>query len=95
MGLTDQNQNLKQSNLHKTLNILIRLSIVGLSVGFIYWKIFAKGDIKGLMDSLKSFGGNPLFLKGLILVFVLMIVNWSVETLKWQKLITRVEPVSF
>lgn len=93
--LTDQIQRLKQSKLHKTLNILIRLTIVALSVGFIYWKVFARGDVKTLFSSIKSFGESPVFLKGLILVFILMIANWSVETLKWQKLINKVENTPF
>ena len=86
---------MKQPNLHKTLNILIRLAIVALSVGFIYWKVFAKGDVKELIQSIRSFGENPFFLDGLTLVVMLMIANWSVETLKWQLLISKVEKVSF
>jgi hypothetical protein len=86
---------LKQTKLHKTLNILIRFAIVALSIGFIYWKVFAKGDVKGLVNSIKSYGDDPGFLKGLILVFILMIANWSIETLKWQKLINKVERVPF
>jgi hypothetical protein len=86
---------LKQPNLHKTLNILIRLTIVALSVGFIYWKVFAKGDIDGLLDSVKSVDRKPGFINGLLLIFVLMVVNWSIETLKWQKLISKIERISF
>ncbi|NVO18505.1 MAG: flippase-like domain-containing protein [Bacteroidetes bacterium] len=86
---------LNLSKLHKSLNILIRLTIVALSVGFIYWKVFAKGDVYQLLDALKSYDQNPAFIPGLLLVCLLMLINWSVESLKWQQLVNKIEQISF
>ncbi len=81
--------------LHKTLNILIRLAIVGLSLGFIYWKVFAKGEVGELLKAVESFGNNPFFYRGIYVVCVLMILNWSVESVKWRILVSRIEKIPF
>jgi len=86
---------LKRSKLHKTLNILIRWAIVGASLGFICWKLFAKGSAKDLLQTFESYGNNPFFYKGMVLITILMLLNWSLETFKWQLLVGRIEKISF
>jgi len=86
---------LRLPKLHKTLNILIRLAIVGLSLGFIYWKVFAKGEVGELLKAFESFGNNPFFYKGIAIVSVLMIMNWSIESVKWRLLVNRIERIPF
>ncbi|MBK7172019.1 MAG: flippase-like domain-containing protein [Bacteroidales bacterium] len=83
------------SKVHKTLNILLRLIIVLLSLGFIYWKIFAKGEIQELRMALESFGSNSAFFEGLIIVMLLMLANWGIEAIKWKRLVSEVENISF
>jgi len=87
--------NLKNTNLYKTLNNIFRLAIVAASLGFIYWKVFAGGNLKELAESITSYTGNPHFLRGIILLMLLMLLNWAVESVKWQQLVRRAEPISF
>lgn len=86
---------LKQSNVHKTLNVTLRLVIIGFSLGFIFWKIFAHGNYHELKTSVTSFSNRTDFLPGLLLLFSLMFVNWSVEAIKWQRLVSRIEKLPF
>lgn len=86
---------MKNSKVHKTLNLFIRSIIVVLSLGFIYWKVFATGKAGELVDSLHRFISNDGFYSGIGLLTLLMILNWSIESIKWQGLVNRIERVSF
>ena len=86
---------MEQSKLHKTLNIVFRLFIVAFSLGFLYWKLIANGNIAGLYAQLSSFGNNINFFYGIAWISLFMFINWSLETLKWQSLIRQVEQVKF
>ena len=79
----------------KILNLLIQLAIFASTYLFIYHQVFQKGDIPGLLVSLENFMAEPGFKNGLLLVGLMMIVNWSLEALKWKYLIGKVEVVSF
>lgn len=86
---------LTRTNLYKTLNILFRIVIIVASLGFIYYKVLVKGDISGLIDNTRSFSNHPFFLKGLIFIFLLMFLNWLIESYKWYLLARRIGDNSF
>jgi len=69
--------------------------IIGFSLGFILWKIFAHGNHPELLPALVSLSSRPDFHRGLLLVFILMFVNWSIEAVKWQRLVSRIEKLRF
>ncbi len=86
---------LQGSKLHKTLNILFRLMIVALSLGFIYRKLFAEGDFEELSTAFQSFYHQADFFLLLVITLIMMLVNWGIEALKWKKLVARVENIGF
>ncbi|MBK7212144.1 MAG: flippase-like domain-containing protein [Bacteroidales bacterium] len=86
---------MRKAKVYKTLNILLRLIIVAASLGFIYWKLLGKGDLGSLLKSIGRFGEDTSFYAWIIAVSVLMLVNWSIESLKWKLLVHRITRISF
>jgi hypothetical protein len=82
-------------NVRKTYNILIRVAILLFTYGFIYKEVFYKHDFKNVLSSLEDDLSNEMFLKSLVLVIFMMIINWTIETIKWRFLISRIEKVGF
>ena len=83
------------TKLTKTLNLPLQVIIFILSCWFIYKKVFHKGDIEQLSQDIMQRIEDPLFLMELVIVVLMMILNWSVETEKWRFLIGKVEKVGF
>ena len=84
-----------QVNVRKTYNILIRVAILLFTYGFIYKEVFYKHDFKNVLTTLEDDLSNEMFLKNLALVIFMMIINWTIETIKWRFLISRIEKVGF
>lgn len=61
---------------------------------FIYRQVFQKED---LQTAIGQFNKNisPHAWTGLLLVFILMFINWGLEARKWQRLINKIDKVSF
>ena len=93
------------TNIHKnrTYNIIIRLMIVFVTYFYIYKEIFQKkrGDEdiqigwQSLVDYFAKIADEPYTKIFILWIFLLMIVNWAIESLKWQYLIGKVEKVPF
>ena len=78
-----------------TWNLLLRLAILAGAYGYITWKLlnlpagaFSSFHLSALFD-LGHYGLTTLA------VFLLMFLNWGLETLKWQQLISKVEKIPF
>jgi hypothetical protein len=87
-----------RSKLHKRqqnriYNILIRLLIIGLTYGFIIRQIFYQKKIDDILTAFSGLIDRPYLFVFLIWVTFLMLVNWGIESLKWQFLISKVEKV--
>ena len=93
------------TNIHKnkTYNIIIRVMIVFVTYFYIYKEIFQKkrGDEEMqvdwymLVDYFSDIGNEPHTKFFITWIFLLMIVNWGIESIKWQYLIGKVEKISF
>jgi hypothetical protein len=91
------------TNIHKnkTYNIIIRLAIIFATYSYIYRQLFPKeedGSVKSYEEIARSFSDitdQPYIIITLIWVVILMIVNWGIESLKWQFLIHKIERISF
>ncbi len=93
------------TNIHKnkTYNIIIRSMIVFVTYFYIYKEIFQRKrgdeeiqvDWHTLVDYFSGIGQEPHISFFVTWIFLLMIVNWGIESLKWQYLIGKVERVSF
>lgn len=73
-------------------NLIIILFSV-LAYGFIIYKVIHFKELNSF-DSNIFFSNTANFLL-FIAILVLMIINWSIEALKWQKLINKIQYFSF
>ncbi|WAC41114.1 lysylphosphatidylglycerol synthase domain-containing protein [Pedobacter sp. SL55] len=81
------------SSYKKILANIIKIAIVAFAFWFIYRKLTNHNDLREFVTLLQNI---PLQQIWLILgsVFVLMLFNWGLETVKWKQLIARVEQIS-
>jgi uncharacterized membrane protein YbhN (UPF0104 family) len=84
-----------RSKVRKILNLLIQVVILLATCLFIYTQVFRKTDLAGLMAMLDEYSVTPGFGKGLALAGFLMLVNWSIEAVKWKYLVGKIERVGF
>ena len=78
----------------KKIGLIIKLSIVALSFWFLYQKIFANESIEQTKHQFLNLIQKESYID-LFFVFALMIVNWSIDAVKWRFLISKIEKVSF
>ena len=84
-----------QTKLKKTLNILFRIIIVLLTWGYITRQILHERENHELIWVLQDIAGNSRALMAFILVLVMMVLNWGIESLKWQFVIGKIEKIPF
>ena len=74
---------------------VVKLVVTALVLSYIY-RTF-RNEQKGVGDIGKVFGDiwSAKNAPVLVLMFLLVPVNWALESLKWQKLISRIIPLSF
>ncbi|MDK2910873.1 MAG: hypothetical protein PWR20_2441 [Bacteroidales bacterium] len=78
-----------------TWNLLLRIVILAGAYGYIAWKLWNLPA-----GALTSFHFSAIYDHAhyglpFIFVFLLMFLNWGLETLKWQQLILKIEKVPF
>jgi hypothetical protein len=84
---------MKKGNL-KIANIAFKVILISLFLFIIYRQVFVKNDVSQMMDEfIHSINNNNPFL--LIIVIALMLLNWSLEALKWQSIISKFEYTPF
>ncbi len=85
------------TNIHKnkTYNIIIRVAIMVATYYFIYKEVFHKKRLDYVVDSFNELISQPYVAILLTWTIGLMIVNWGIESLKWQFLMNKVERISF
>ncbi len=83
------------AKLRKIENLSIQLVILVVTYLFIYNQIFEKTDIPGIFRSLNDDFSKPGFKTEFLLLFGMMIINWSIEAVKWKLLIGKIEKVGF
>lgn len=85
------------ANIHKnkTYNFIIRSLIVLATYYFIYKQIFQNRKLEYVTESFTDLIEQPHVTILLIWTLLLMIVNWGIETLKWQFLMNKVEKIPY
>lgn len=80
--------------IRKTLDISVRICIATLSVSYIVYRIYAlrAGDASAYFSSVLERNNIPAIS---LLLFLLMVINWGIESYKWRLLIRQTESVSF
>ena len=86
---------MKKTKLIKTVNYVIKILIIILSFGFILHRLIFKYNTADLLMGIENIFYKPEFMLLLIIVVAMMPLNWSLETLKWQYLIKKIEDISF
>jgi uncharacterized membrane protein YbhN (UPF0104 family) len=77
----------------KILNIGIKISVLILAFGYIFKKLTDNQNISNFKSLLSSIALNNVFLV-LFTVFILMLFNWFLESLKWKFLVKDIEKIS-
>ena len=85
----------QKTNIRKTFNYLIRALIILITYGFIYREVFVERrlqEIPGVFTRVIEKRQNLLMMS---FILFLMLINWSIESVKWKMLIEKIEGVSF
>lgn len=84
------------TNIHKnkTYNLIVRLTIIFATYYFIYKQVFHHKRLEHVVDLFMELINQPYLYFFIVWIFVLMIVNWGIESLKWQYLISKIEKIS-
>lgn len=79
----------------KTYNILLRLTIVVLTLFFLYDQLFYRKDLQSFVDFFPEVSSGRYFYLFIALVAILIPINLLLEIVKWKLLIGKLEKVSF
>lgn len=85
----------KFTKLTKTWNLALQILIFLLSYGFIYQQVFHRDGFDTVMEIVQQHFNEYSFPYIFILIFIMMLINWGIETLKWQYLVSKVEKISY
>ncbi|MHB1177523.1 MAG: lysylphosphatidylglycerol synthase domain-containing protein [Daejeonella sp.] len=77
----------------KNLSTLIKIAILILAFGFIFQKLSNNRNISDFRSLANALAPVDVWIVGLVL-FLLMLLNWFLEALKWKYLLNRVEKIS-
>ncbi len=77
----------------KILSYSIKTVVVSLAAVFIYQKLVDNQNLKNFFQIINQLEKWKVWLT-IILIFILMFLNWFLESLKWQFLISKVEEIS-
>jgi uncharacterized membrane protein YbhN (UPF0104 family) len=83
------------AKVRKTINYLIRALIIILTYGFIYRLVFVENKFREISDFVAAVAERKYAWLLLALMLAMMLINWSLESLKWKVLISRIEKLSF
>lgn len=80
-----------------TWNIFLRISILASAYGYMGWKLWKlpTGAFSSLLGSTSTLLNHGSIWIPATAVFLMMFLNWGLETLKWQKLISKIERIPF
>ena len=84
---------MKKTKLYKAADILIKFTIIVASYYIIYRELFYNQDYR---NAFLVFG-NILYIENIILflipLFLLMLLNWGIEAVKWEILVSKFEKI--
>jgi uncharacterized membrane protein YbhN (UPF0104 family) len=78
----------------KKISVFLKLTIVCLAFWILYQKVFSNESFAEIKAQFLSILSQGSFLD-ILIVFILMFVNWSIDAIKWQFLVSKLEKVSF
>ena len=84
-----------RTKIHKTYNYILRAVIVVATYGFLYKQIFYKRNLQEIFDSFGPLIQTWWFWLNIFFIFLLMLLNWGLESWKWKFLISKLEKITF
>ena len=78
---------------NKPIKTITSIVLILLSYGFIIYKIVNFKELRNLDVAIQHFSFIDFLI--LLIVFLLMFLNWSIETVKWKILIDKIQHFSF
>lgn len=84
-----------KTKVRKTYNYLIRFLIIFTTYGFIYQQVFLKQNLSDIYNFFLEHFKQRGFIWTIILLLLLMLLNWAIESLKWNLLINKIEKISW
>lgn len=84
-----------KTKLYKIFGLSLKIFIIILSFGSIYYQVFQRESINEIIQYVGQIIYKQQVIIGFIIVFLLMIINWSIEAFKWKYLIKKAEPIAF
>lgn len=88
-----QQNPLMTSGRKKTINTVIKISILVLAAVFIFQKLNNNKNLSSFERLIANLSTEKVY-SILILVFVLMLLNWFLEALKWKFLVKPIQKIS-
>lgn len=84
-----------KTKVRKTYNYIIRILIILATYGFIYNQVFRKRDLSSTFNSFQDIFSSSIAIGLVIVVVLLMLMNWGIESFKWRFLINKIEHLSY
>jgi len=84
-----------KTKIYKIYSLIIKITIIVLAFWFIYHRLFVKDNLDEALLSFENLPGQPFFIRTVLLIGLLMVLNWSLESFKWRYLIRKIEKISF
>lgn len=78
----------------KKIILLVKFALLPITFGFIAYKLLYSYDIDTLIKGIKFVWGPKSYLL-IATTTVLMLLNWTLESIKWKMLVQRSEPITF
>lgn len=85
----------KNTKLNKTYNFILRFVIISVSYSYIVYQLIENENYKKAFSFFYLKNSILHSVLVLLIVFVLMLINWSIEAYKWRYLIKKIENISF
>jgi len=85
----------RKTKIRKTLNIVLRVLIILVTWGFIYREVLYHRQWDEIIRVVSGIADRSGLILGLAGVVVLMVLNWGIESGKWQFMIGKIEKISF
>ena len=85
----------QKAKIRKTFNYLIQALIILVTYGFIYRQVFVERKLQDIAGFFTRMMEHRQALLMIGLIFLLMLINWGIETVKWRWLIEKIEKITF
>lgn len=84
-----------KTKLYKIFGLSLKILIIILSFGSIYYQVFHRESLNEIIQYVDQVIYSQEVIVGFVIVFLLMLINWSIETFKWQYLLRKTESICF